>query len=107
MNPVEFDSVFNRTSTSWAIGCPDIVLMFQSLPRVVAVAYDSIDFAGDAKLLDKWSFDEFYKLFDQAKEDPVLKSKIEANQVVFFLHLLGLDTNGHAFRPFSKELITF
>jgi phosphatidylinositol glycan class N len=50
-------------------------------------------------------FDHVKDLFKNASSDPQLNSMLRAKKNVFFLHLLGLDTNGHAFKPHSKEYV--
>jgi GPI ethanolamine phosphate transferase 1 len=55
--------------------------------------------------LDTWVFDHVKDLFKNATTDKKLNSLLKAKKNVFFLHLLGLDTNGHAFRPHSKEYV--
>ena len=44
----------------------------------------------------------FQKFFQQAKEKPELNEKLRHEKVVFFLHLLGIDTNGHVNKPYSR-----
>jgi len=56
-------------------------------------------------MLDKWSFDKFYELFEKIKTDSALSAKVNADQAIFFLHLLGVDSNGHTYRPHSKEFV--
>jgi phosphatidylinositol glycan class N len=55
--------------------------------------------------LDLWTYNNFETLLGNATADPsgTLFSSLHQSKVVFFLHLLGLDTTGHAFRPHSKE----
>ncbi|RXN25792.1 GPI ethanolamine phosphate transferase 1 [Labeo rohita] len=90
-NPVEFDSVFNESRHTWCWGSPDIIPMFAkgaTGDHVYTHTYppEREDFAStDASRLDTWVFDEVKN--------------------VFFLHLLGIDTNGHAHRPMSKEYL--
>lgn len=55
--------------------------------------------------MDVWVFDHVKELFQNATTDPVLYQKLHEKKIVFFLHLLGLDTNGHAFRPMSEEYL--
>ena len=43
------------------------------------------------------------ELFNRAKEDVSLNRKLHEDKVLFFLHFLGPDTNGHAHSPHSKE----
>ncbi|KAK0888501.1 Glycosyl phosphatidyl inositol anchor synthesis [Friedmanniomyces endolithicus] len=85
MNPVNFESVFNRSRHTWQWGSPDILPMFSTgaIPgRVTDDTYGAEfeDFSKDATDLDYWVF-------------------------VFFLHLLGLDTTGHSYRPYSREYL--
>lgn len=63
------------------------------------------DFSGEASRLDVWVFDHVKALFEKAAVDPELDAKLRQKKIVFFLHLLGLDTNGHGFRPTSKEYL--
>eukprot|EP01133_Synstelium_polycarpum_P013222 gene13222-15533_t len=105
-NPVEFDHVFNESSNTWGYGSPDILPMFaEHVPHMVGESYpeEAEDFASDASKLDTWVFDRIDQLLANASVDAQLAAKLRAPKVVIFMHLLGLDTNGHAYRPFSKE----
>ncbi|KAL4889549.1 Phosphatidylinositolglycan class N-domain-containing protein [Aspergillus ambiguus] len=110
LNPVNFDSVFNRSRHTWSWGSPDILAMFKegAVPgRVDADMYseEAEDFSVDATGLDTWVFDKVKELFATAKKDPALDARLREDKLVFFLHLLGLDTTGHSYRPYSKEYL--
>uniref|UniRef100_A0A5F9C9T4 GPI ethanolamine phosphate transferase 1 n=1 Tax=Oryctolagus cuniculus TaxID=9986 RepID=A0A5F9C9T4_RABIT len=108
-NPVEFDSLFNESKYTWSWGSPDILPMFAkgaSGDHVYTYSYDAKteDFgANDATKLDTWVFDNVKDFFDTARNNQSLFSKINEEKIVFFLHLLGIDTNGHAHRPSSRD----
>ncbi|XP_072545788.1 GPI ethanolamine phosphate transferase 1 [Salminus brasiliensis] len=110
-NPVEFDSVFNESRHTWCWGSPDILPMFAkgaTGDHVYTYTYPAAmeDFAStDASKLDTWVFDEVKAFLNSAKGNETLLSKLHEEQSVFFLHLLGIDTNGHAHRPMSKEYL--
>ncbi|XP_057996632.1 GPI ethanolamine phosphate transferase 1 isoform X2 [Hevea brasiliensis] len=104
-NPVEFDSVFNRSRHTFSYGSPDIVPIFcGALEHSTWETYphEFEDFATDASFLDEWSFDQFQSLLNRSNEDPKLKELLLQDNLVIFLHLLGCDSNGHAHRPFSS-----
>ncbi|TFK43974.1 Phosphatidylinositolglycan class N-domain-containing protein [Crucibulum laeve] len=107
-NPVDFDSVFNQSSTTFSFGSPDILPMFSrgATPgKVKTWSYSSEeeDFTKDATELDTWVLDHLRTLFQNATSNPELNTRLRSDKVVFFLHLLGLDTTGHSYRPHSKE----
>lgn len=106
-NSVEFDSVFNRSSKTYAWGSPDIVPMFSrgaSPGRVVTDTYSSESevFSVGAKtyLLDKWVFDKVKTFLSDSETVQFLKKE---NRLIFFLHLLGMDTSGHTHKPQSQR----
>lgn len=109
-NPVEFDSVVNQSTNAWCWGSPDIVTIFNrnNLPKIHIYSYKSEieDFGkNDTGLLDMWVFNEVKHFFDNIK-----KCKENCKQYLdignlFFLHLLGIDTAGHGYKPNSKEYI--
>jgi GPI ethanolamine phosphate transferase 1 len=110
LNPVNFDSVFNRSSHTWSWGSPDILPMFKegATPgRVEADMYseEAEDYTQDATQLDTWVFDRVKSLFASAKVNSTLDAALREEKTVFFLHLLGLDTTGHSYRPYSKEYL--
>ncbi|KAL8656440.1 MAG: hypothetical protein Q9210_000233 [Variospora velana] len=110
LNPVNFDSVFNRSRHTWSWGSPDILLMFKegATPgRIDAETYgeELEDFSKDATHLDSWVFDKVRGLFGSASTNATLDAALREEKNVFFLHLLGLDTTGHAYRPYSKEYL--
>ncbi|KAM9713014.1 GPI ethanolamine phosphate transferase 1 isoform 1-T1 [Menidia menidia] len=110
-NPVEFDSVFNESRYTWSWGSPDILPMFAkgaSGDHVYTHTYpaEEEDFASmDASRLDSWVFTQVKSLFQSAKSNSTLKASLLQDKNVFFLHLLGIDTNGHAHRPMSREYL--
>lgn len=110
LNPVNFDSVFNRSSHTWSWGSPDILPMFKegAVPgRIDADMYgeEAEDYTQDATQLDTWVFDRVKSLFVTARLNSTLDSALREDKTVFFLHLLGLDTTGHSYRPYSKEYL--
>uniref|UniRef100_A0A3B4ZRP8 GPI ethanolamine phosphate transferase 1 n=1 Tax=Stegastes partitus TaxID=144197 RepID=A0A3B4ZRP8_9TELE len=110
-NPVEFDSVFNESRHTWCWGSPDILPMFAkgaSGDHVYTHTYPAQeeDFAStDASRLDTWVFTQVKSFFQSAKSNSTLKASLLKDKNVFFLHLLGIDTNGHAHRPMSQEYL--
>lgn len=106
-NSVEFDSVFNRSSKTFAWGSPDIVPMFSkgATPgRVVSDVYNSdsevFSVSAHTYMLDKWVFDRVKKFLADPETVEALKSQ---DRLVFFLHLLGMDTSGHIHKPHSQR----
>ncbi|KAM7390627.1 hypothetical protein PAMA_008691 [Pampus argenteus] len=110
-NPVEFDSVFNESRHTWCWGSPDILPMFAkgaTGDHVYTHTYPAMeeDFAStDASRLDSWVFTQVKSFFQSAKSNSTLKESLLEDKNVLFLHLLGIDTNGHAHRPMSQEYL--
>uniref|UniRef100_A0A8C4EK67 GPI ethanolamine phosphate transferase 1 n=1 Tax=Dicentrarchus labrax TaxID=13489 RepID=A0A8C4EK67_DICLA len=110
-NPVEFDSVFNESRHTWCWGSPDILPMFAkgaSGDHVYTHTYpaEEEDFAStDASRLDSWVFTQVKSFFQSAKSNSSLRASLLEDKNIFFLHLLGIDTNGHAHRPVSQEYL--
>lgn len=110
-NPVDFDSVFNQSTHTFAYGSPDIVPMFARgvypEDKVSSWCYDESeeDFTKDAKELDTWVLNHLRYTLQNATQHPgsALDRNLRQPGIVIFLHLLGLDTTGHSYRPFSKE----
>lgn len=61
------------------------------------------DFAStDASRLDTWVFENVESFFAKASENKPTRERLQHDRIVFFLHLLGVDTNGHAHKPHSE-----
>jgi phosphatidylinositol glycan class N len=67
---------------------------------------ESEDFAGkDSSKLDTFVFDKFEEMLKKSRENATLYKQLHSDRICFFLHLLGIDTNGHSHRPYSKEYL--
>ncbi|XP_046408479.1 GPI ethanolamine phosphate transferase 1 isoform X2 [Ischnura elegans] len=113
-NPVEFDSLFNRSTLTLAWGSPDILPMFSKAcgERMLTEMYrpEDQDFSGTNKStswLDEWVFQRFEafvaRLRLRSDGDSRLWHRMHGDGVVFFFHLLASDTAGHTFKPHSWE----
>jgi GPI ethanolamine phosphate transferase 1 len=56
----------------------------------------------DATALDAWVVNQLEILLQNATLNNTLDLQLRGDKVIFFLHLLGLDTTGHSYRPHSK-----
>ncbi|XP_030764800.1 GPI ethanolamine phosphate transferase 1 [Sitophilus oryzae] len=110
-NPVYFDSVINQSTNAWCWGSPDILHIFNKdkLDHINLHTYDAKleDFGdNDTGLLDTWVFERVEAfLLNEVKKCNHNCDKFHQSGNVFFLHLLGIDTAGHGFKPHSKEYI--
>ncbi len=108
-NPVDFDTVFNQSDRVWSWGSPDILPMFargswnhQVEADMYEPSLETFFSNSDISRLDSWVFDKVDRFFARANEDADLKRDLRGDKIVLFLHLLGLDTNGHTNKPNSK-----
>ncbi|KAJ8423594.1 hypothetical protein Cgig2_030660 [Carnegiea gigantea] len=107
-NPVEYDSVLNRSHHIFSYGSPTVVPLFcGALPHCTWNSYphEFEDYATEGSFLDEWSFDEFQSLLNRSKEDQKLQQLLQQDNIVVFLHLMGCDINGHSHRPFSSTYL--
>ncbi|XP_013380261.1 GPI ethanolamine phosphate transferase 1 [Lingula anatina] len=88
-NPVEFDSVFNESQTTWSWGSPDILPMF----------------AKGKGIKCRCGVYFIHEFFEEAKRNASLARLLSQDRIVLFLHLLGLDTCGHSQKPHSEEYL--
>lgn len=108
-NPVDFDSILNESRRAWCWGSPEVLNIFNprdstGLRHVTNFMYpfEFNDFAhADAAILDTWVFDRVETFFLKASEDDALRQELHQDRVVLFLHLMGTDTNGHVYKPYS------
>lgn len=108
-NPVDFDSVFNQSQHAFLFGSPDIVPMFaRNVEHATEWHYshEEEDFAkADSSELDVWVFHQLQALMARAGTNATLNAELRGDNVVFFCHFLGIDSNGHAHRPNSPDYL--
>ncbi|KAJ5077432.1 phosphatidylinositol glycan class n [Anaeramoeba ignava] len=107
-NPFEFDSVFNQSFSSFAFGGPDAIEIFFKKNQkrnltTFAFTGDDEHFTGPLDTLDIWVFDHADELLKNATWNNSLLTQMESDKVIIFLHLLGVDLEGHAHLPLSQE----
>jgi phosphatidylinositol glycan class N len=114
-NPVEFDTVVNGSSAAFLFGSPDVIPLFgKGLGHVTADMYPAewedfgsgcLDERRGCRRLDDWVFDRLDAELAAAAAAPggALDRRLRGDRVLIFLHLLGLDMQGHAHRPDSRE----
>ena len=87
---------------TWSYAPEDEDFTKGKIIRTNIIARNNSLHSTDATALDVWVLDQLRILLHNATVDTTLDSQLRRDKVVFFLHLLGLDTTGHSYRPHSK-----
>ena len=58
--------------------------------------------SSDPSDLDQWVFQKVRAFMDKQAQSEDLRRKLRQDKLILFLHLLGLDTNGHINKPHSR-----
>lgn len=71
-------------------------------PHIHFYTYDRRmqDFSNPSIELDRWVMDRVQEIFDETEEEKC--DEFCAPETIYFLHLLGMDNAGHAYKPYSK-----
>ena len=108
--------MLNQSSAAWALGAPSVVPLFAKCiqhvrHRMYAEELEDFAASNDHAALDEWVFDRTIEILDgrslSAEDEANGRSRdteraaLEGERVVFLLHLLGLDSAGHAHKPFG------
>ncbi|XP_039250742.2 GPI ethanolamine phosphate transferase 1-like [Styela clava] len=102
-NLVEFDTVLNESRETWAWGGSDVLPFFNKGSARSHVHVDCHDYnEGKLSKLDVWVFNKVKELFSNAKSNEKLREKLMQDKIIFFLHLAGIDSNGHRHHPGSR-----
>eukprot|EP00818_Percolomonas_sp_WS_P010023 CAMPEP_0117454892 /NCGR_PEP_ID=MMETSP0759-20121206/11056_1 /TAXON_ID=63605 /ORGANISM="Percolomonas cosmopolitus, Strain WS" /LENGTH=327 /DNA_ID=CAMNT_0005248135 /DNA_START=53 /DNA_END=1034 /DNA_ORIENTATION=+ len=106
-NPVDFDSVFRQSTNTIQIGSPDVVRIFKGA-NIREYSYDASmeDFASSGQELDEWVFQKLEEFLNEDNQDQDairFRQNLRKPGSILFLHLLGVDTAGHAFRPGTER----
>jgi hypothetical protein len=99
-----FDHLLARASKSFAFGGPDVVEFFKAEnARIESFPYDKYHSEWNPTALDLWSLEKYRELLKETEKDSNLKGAVDDDGVVFFIHLAGVDTNGHRNGALSSE----
>ena len=49
-----------------------------------------------------WTLKKFTVFLDEATNNRTIREKLKKNKIIFFFHLLGIDTAGHSHKPHSQ-----
>lgn len=53
-----------------------------------------------------WAFEKFTDFLKEARLNKTLAEKLGQEKIIFFIHLLGIDTAGHSHKPHSEYIFT-
>jgi phosphatidylinositol glycan class N len=103
-NPVLVDSVWNHVKSGFLFGDYDVAAMFRELKHLHLTTFhsDFVKFSEHAIKYDNWVFDHVLELLRNPGEH---ESRLREDKTMFFLHLMGPDTAGHAQDPQSWQYL--
>lgn len=53
-----------------------------------------------------WAFEKFTDFLKEVRSNKTLVEKLGQDKIIFFIHLLGIDTAGHSHKPHSEYVFT-
>ena len=102
-NGQEFDHLLKRANAAYAFGGPDVVEFFHGPNvKIKGFPYERYRWEIEPSNLDVWVVNEYEALLKDA-DDSDDDERLKKDGLVIFLHLAGIDTNGHRHGALSME----